>query len=100
MLCKTCGGTRVADQGLDVEKCKDCQPDLRIVREVIAASSDEHLTEEDVFIRRQFETLADRYEELVAVLAPMAWQTPRERAQELVDNMVVIAQIKELASRS
>lgn len=98
--CKTCANTRTVDHGLDVRMCKDCQPDLAMIRAVIAETDPDSLTAEEKMYRDEFVTLANRWEELVAALEPADWQTPLQRAQELRDNLVITGQIKAIVSRS
>lgn len=98
--CKTCANTRTVDHGLDVGLCRDCQPDLAMIRAVIAETDPESLTAEEKMYRDEFVTLADRWEELVKALEPADWQTPLQRVHELRDNLVITGQMKELLSRS
>ncbi len=104
--CKTCNGASTyafaCYEGGPVERkmCGDCQPDLAAIKSVIAASDEAGPTTDDKSCRHQLVLLLARYEELVFVLQPADWQTPKSRAQELADNLVVIGQIKTLVSHS
>lgn len=98
--CKTCANTRTVDHGLDVGMCRDCQPDVAAIRDLLDHFPFGDATREELNYHTQLTVLVDRWEELVRALKPADWQTPLQRAQELRDNLMVTGHIKELVSRS
>lgn len=96
----TCKNTRTVDHGLDVGMCRDCQPDVVFIRDLLAHFPFDDATKGELAYHAELTLIVDRWEELVRAIKPADWQTPLQRAQELRDNLVVTGQIKELVSRS
>lgn len=97
-VCRACNGDGFVDAGLDRDVCPVCRVDTARMHELIAVfrAADGPLSEGEEELVAQIELLARSWDAVVRAIAPRPWQTPLQRAQELGDQFVILAQIRTL----